>query len=111
MKLLMSMIKKRLCSKRGETLVEAIISILLLTILMTTVTAMIQTSLRMTVRSMDDARHLQESVFNQAVYGEFTESSQGILLLSINDLGIDIQHDIIINDDIEPLISFFPTTD
>jgi len=52
--------KKVLSNSRGESLLEGVISILLLTILVATVTMMIMTSLRVTHRSIDSADTMQD---------------------------------------------------
>jgi len=112
-------IKKRLRSNRGETLVEAIVSILLLAILMTTVTLMIQTSLRLTANSMQDAERVQNDLFNPAVWNTQEGLTPGQISFnyspdssSINaDYGIfiDTKHDIqLFEDEFNDIVAFYP---
>jgi len=117
MKSLIQSIKKTLCKKRGETLVEAIISILLLAILMTTVTVMIQTSLRLTANSMTEAEGIQNLTFNPAILDTFPDLPEGIItfeklntgLSLIQDIiDIEADHNIRIYEDIGHILSFYP---
>jgi len=59
MKSLIGKINKVFWRNRGEILMEAIVSILLLSILLTIIITMIQTSRNITANSMEDARALQ----------------------------------------------------
>jgi len=54
----------KLRSEKGETLIEAIVSILILAILLTTIVAMIGTSRRITANTMIEARGTQDGVMN-----------------------------------------------
>ena len=118
MKSLMFKIKKRLRSNRGETLVEAIISILLLAILMTTVTLMIQTSLRLTANSMQDAERIQNETFNPAIFNNHGDDdlSDGTItfLYSYRPVGAldpiygNAKHDIQIFEDLNNIVSLYP---
>ena len=89
---------------------EAIISILLLAILMTTVTLMIQTSLRMTANSMREAEEIQNLTFNPAILDTHPDLPAGIIIFEMRNDYIDVeaQHDIRIYEDIEHIISFYP---
>jgi len=109
MKSLKDSIKKVLRSNRGETLVEAIVSILLLAILMTTVTAMIQTSLRLTANSMRDAEELQSDTFNLAIAGTHPDFSPGVVAFETKSPAlIKTQHDIDILEDTGDIVFFYP---
>ena len=68
MKFLIGKIKRLLYYKKGETLMEAIVSVLLLSILLVTVTAMIQTSRNVTANSMQRAQEFQEELFNLTTF-------------------------------------------
>ena len=114
--LIRSIINRSLFQKRGETLVEGIISILLLAILMTTVTVMIQTSLRQTANSMEDAELLQNLTFNPAVLDDHPNLPEGIIRFvliidkddAMDDITIEAQHDIRIYENIRSIVSFYP---
>jgi len=114
MKLLTDKIKKLFRLKKGETLVEAIISILLLTMLLVTVTAMIQTSRQITARLMRVADEMQVDFVNNAVSAQgFTENGEIIFRSSIIDSSHigrenDVYHDIRIFDSDRDIISFIP---
>ena len=116
MRSLMYKVKKRLRSKRGETLVEAIVSILLLAILLGTVTAMIQVSLNLTARALDDATRLQDNMFNPAILGSPADFTMGtvvsggtLIFITQNSDLIETKHDIDIYLDVnEDIISFIP---
>jgi len=104
--------------KRGETLVEAIVSILLLTILLTTITVMIQTSFRLTANAMREAEEMQELRFNPAFLNDFDEVDDlqlGKIVFSyINtDEGIEInsEHVIFVYERNADIISFYPDND
>jgi hypothetical protein len=67
MNTLISTIKKTLRSNSGETIIEAIASLLILTILFTTVTSIIQTSLRWTGDALRDAEIMQNYLNDIAI--------------------------------------------
>jgi len=113
--LIRTLIKKLRC-KNGETLVEAIVSILLLAILLATVTAMISTSLRMTANSMRDAVDIQEGLLNRAILGElpdpdlFPDASHQRVTFTIGSTTplISAVHNIDVLDTTENIIAFYP---
>ena len=74
MKLWTDKIKNVLRSKKGETMMEAIVSIIILAILLTTITAMISTSRLITARSMQRAGEVQEDIFNKIAQGNDLDS-------------------------------------
>ena len=122
MKSLIHRISNKLRSKKGETLVEAIISILLLTILLSTITAMISTSRRMTARSMETAREMQNETFNPAASsnpdrfipgGEISFSGEIETSDALITIDIASTHNISIFDDDfnENIIAFSPELD
>ena len=104
-------INNALRSKKGETLVEAIVSILLLTILLGTITAMIHTSLRLTANTMQEADGMQNDVFNPAIFDTQPNLSPGSLSFgTLSTTLIDTQHDIYIFDNTGDMVSFYPDT-
>jgi len=103
-------VNNRLRSKRGETLVEAIISILLLAILLGTVTAMIQVSLTLTARSMEEARELQNNTFNPAIFGIHDDYLPGVVSFEAITTMIESEHDILVFEITEDIVSFIPDT-
>ena len=102
---------------------EAVISILLLVILLTTITAMIQTSRQTTARSMQIAETVQEVTFNDvfntshAGYepGEVTFTSTAIIIRKGDPINA-VSHDAFIFDNPETadmntptnIIAFYP---
>ena len=75
MKLLTDKAKKILNTGKGEALMEAIVSVMLLSILLTTVTTMIMTSRRITANTMVEARRVQEDILNDVFVGDAITSS------------------------------------
>ena len=103
--------KKRLRSKRGETLVEAIVSILLLAILLGTVTAMIQVSLNLTARALEDSTGLQTNTFNPAIFGTHEDFEPGVISFDTVTGLIETEHEIEVFEIAEEIVSFIPITD
>ena len=90
---------------------EAIVSILLLTILLTTITVMIQTSFRLTANAMREAEMMQEEIFNPATLDTHTIFSSGIITFTFTNNDIEAsKHDIHIYRDNynADIISFYP---
>ena len=97
---------------------EAIVSVLLLSILLVTITTMIQTSRNMTANSMQEASELQEEQLNLvSLASEDLDFDAGtISFFYVNapaGVAIDAEHDIQILDttDFDPpsnIVAFFP---
>jgi len=106
----MCKVKKRLHSKSGETLVEAIISILLLAILLGTVTAMIHVSLNLTARALEEATELQNDTFNPAIFGTHDDYEQGEItfVTPATSTNIATNHDIYVFEIADDIVSFIP---
>lgn len=68
-------IKNAMGNKRGETLVESVLSMLLLAILFTSVAAMITTALNMTKTSLASAA-IQQQAVNAALAGDYTTEQE-----------------------------------
>jgi len=66
-------IKTVLCSSKGETLMESIVSLLILVLLLTAIGVMIRTSFLMTARLTDDAREWQEDFANVVILAPLDE--------------------------------------
>jgi len=121
-------IKTKLQSKKGETLIEAIISILLLTIMLTTITAMIGISQRMTANAMIRARNTQDRVINQIILksddlfdpgarivfsddffiNKFINNTEGIIEHDLHIFNADNIDDDEVRNSIADIISFYP---
>ena len=122
MKLLTDNIKKILRTGKGEALMEAIVSIMLLSILLTTITTMIMTSRRITANTMIEARRVQEDILNDVFVGNDIDGSPAgfvdgeVTFWSgyFDTASNIITHQIIIFDDegdpniIPDIVSFFP---
>ena len=101
-------------------LMESIVSILLLTMLMATVHAMIQTSLRMTANSMEDAREIQGD-FNPVLLNQAINIQDDVISISITSadgINISTSHNVRIFDDTdvnnnlsENIVAFYPGGD
>jgi competence protein ComGC len=109
MKLLVGKLIKILNKKRGELLMEAIISVMLLSILLVIVATMIQTSRNMTANSMRDASALQEGELNLLALGTDTRIESGsVISFEIQDLDIYSEHEIRLFEENGINIAFFP---
>ena len=120
MKSLIQRIKKSLCPAKGETLVEAIVSILILAIMMTIIVTMISTSMRLTANSMEEARAIQQGTLNPAFLGDLPAGAD-VTELKITSLSlfdalpdyVPAQHDVLVfdNDAFETnqnVVAFYP---
>jgi len=95
-------IKKIFHSNKGETLMEAIVSIILLTILLTTITAMISISQRMTANAIRQANNTQARAFNAIILKDDDIFNDAIISftpalnsdLTFVDITSDISHSI-----------------
>jgi len=114
MKPLIIRIFKKLRAKSGEMLIEAIVSIMLLTIMLTTITAMIAVSNRMTSNSMIQARTLQDETFNLIALGTHPDFDGALLEFSSEKFDTDdfkIPLNIEFLYDNPGIIAFFPVGD
>jgi Tfp pilus assembly protein PilV len=68
---MMTKIKKLLLSKKGESLIESLVSIIIFSLLIVTITLTIATALRITAQATGDARLAQEAV-NDIIAGRAT---------------------------------------
>ena len=123
MRSLVRRIKYSLSSRKGETLIEAIVSIVILAILLSTITLMISTSRRLTANSMIEAREMQEDVLNPVYLGDYTGTPVAVTIsgtLVSPTTGLDtgvivinnVTHSVIryIDADNPDIIAFYPTT-
>jgi len=106
----MCKVNNKLRSNGGETLVEAIVSILLLAILLGTVTAMIQVSLNLTARALEEAADLQNNTFNPAIFGTHEDIALGAITFDSPSTLVNTQHDIYVFEITEDIVSFNPDT-
>ena len=91
---------------------EAIVSILLLTILLTTITVMIQTSFRLTANAMREAEDMQELTFNPAVFDTHPNLLSGTITFFFTESDIEgSNHEIHIFIDTTDIVSFYPDTE
>ncbi|MCL2086043.1 MAG: hypothetical protein FWH05_00415 [Oscillospiraceae bacterium] len=91
----MTEFKKRIVSKKGELLLETIISILALGIMVLGISHIISISLNITGDALADAKHLQEEVINPVMAWEYTDS--GITVANFRFEGITVSHGVTIN--------------
>lgn len=106
MKRLKDKLKTILTGKKGESLVEGLVSLLVFSVLMMAVTMMINTSLRMTAASTADASAKQES-FNNAVFEQYTTPAAVNLLLQTSGSAIDVSVPVYLSND-GTYVSFSP---
>jgi len=104
MKNLIRDIKGILRSKRGELVLESIVSLLMFSILLAGVSAMLQTSIMMISVSIRNAKELQEQTINKITLSEYEYSSEAVLTLT-HAYG-SASHEIVFND--SDIIAFVP---
>ena len=104
-------IKKMLSSNRGESLVESLVSLAVLTVLLVAIGLIIHTALRMTSISSVEATRTQEQVINPAISTEFGDDETGEITFSFRfGVGtplINVTHDVKIYEE-EGVIAFSP---
>jgi len=111
MKNLVSRIKKALLARKGESLIEAVASMLVLVILMATVSGMIQTSLRITGIALGEAQVMQENTINELVLGHYSISTVGNLEIVFDIAGglfYDLIQEVEYNTAEDGIIAFSP---
>lgn len=106
MKMWIQKTKKIIRSNKGETLVESIVSLLVLSILLFAVTTMIQTALRITSASTQTAKGIQDTL-NIVIRSEYSDSVPDQITFTASGFGISATHDIILNKD-GGIIAFAP---
>jgi hypothetical protein len=113
METLIKKTKSILFQKNGESIMEAVVSMLILSMLLTTIVSIIRFSMVMTGNSISSALHEQE-YFNDLVQDNYENSEQvEIIILSVDgelpDGVINAKHDIEFNTSGD--IAFFPFND
>ena len=99
-------IKRTLRSKNGESIMEAIVSLLVLGILMTTIVAVIRFSMVMTGNSIREATVAQESV-NDMILTSAGEERE--VIISINELDIEVSLITLFYEDTQRrILAFYP---
>jgi len=112
MKLLIGKVKKLLSNKSGEMLMEAIVSILLFSILLVTVTTMIETSRNVTTNSMQEATALQEGRLNfAALASDELNLVEGELSFTSVAAGLHSEHEVRFYDNTDDFVAIFPGAD
>lgn len=76
----MNRICEILKSKRGESLLESIVSILIFTIMMVTVTAIIGTSLNLTANADKKTTEWQQGALNPAILNKSAETTGSVTI-------------------------------
>lgn len=112
MKMWIRRIKKIIRSNKGETLMETIVSLIILSILLLAVTTMIQTALRMTSISIQNAEGTQDNVnfviLSEYTLSEYSDSGElAEITFTVSGMGISASHDIILNKE-GNIIAFTP---
>jgi hypothetical protein len=103
---------KRVNNRKGEMLMEAIVTILIFSILLVTVTTMIQTSRVITANSMQDATAFQEERLNRAVLvSDELNLVSGIISFTSTAAGIYSEHDVRSYDNDDFIVAIFPGAD
>jgi len=98
-------IKRLLISKKGETIVESIVSIFIMTVLLVSVTSMIQIALRTTSSSIKEAKRVQEEIINPLIS---SGGSGNMVTLTFKIPGLpDVTHNVVLSAN-EGIIAFAP---
>jgi uncharacterized protein (UPF0333 family) len=98
MKILIQKIKKILHSNKGETLIESIASLLVLTVLIAAISTMINFSLRITSDATRNARAMQDTV-NEVIWEEPGDSLEiTFTFIDSGGIAISASHDVEFNE-------------
>ena len=111
---LRSSLEKIWKSNRGETVIESIISMIILSILLVSVAMILQTAIKMTERSLEMAESSQEGLANQLILDEYEEEDDDVdFNISAKDATIDIDatHKVTLNIASDDIIAFYPNED
>jgi len=107
-------IKRILCSNKGETIMESIASLLILSILLMAVTMMIQTAQQLTAMSTTTATDVQENTINSAILGDYDGEKNLIITLEnaessvgAYEVNMTASHAVIFTDD-SGVVAFAP---
>jgi len=104
----MTKIKKAIRSKRGESLMEAIVSLLILGILMTTIVSVIRFSMVMTGNSIREATTTQNDMNDIRLENLGASSSLVLLTFTANGYNlIEASHDINFHAE-NNIVAFYP---
>ena len=99
MKRLICKSKKIINSNKGESIIESVTALLVLSILLISITMMIQTSLKMTGSSIQNANETQEKDINPLMVSEYNSSEE--ISITFTAAGIEAGHKVIFNKDNE----------
>jgi len=104
------MVKKSLSSKSGESIIEALVSLLILGMLMATIVSVIRFSMVMTGNTLADATAAQNEI-NNLKFDDYASNSgtfsSGALTLSNSAWNINAAHSIELYSD-NGIIAFYP---
>ena len=94
-------------SKKGESLVESIISIMIFSLLLVTIALTIQTALRISTITSEDANRLQRTA-NELIAGQFDDAVIGtISFTSTGGVTINSSHQVVFAN-VDGLRAFHP---
>ena len=118
LKVIKRILNERLRSKRGESIMEALVSLLILGILMTTIVSIIRFSMVVTGDSVRRATIAQTEI-NRLMFDIYDidpdinpggNEAQGALTFSNSELGVETMHDVVFYTN-EGIIAFRPDSD
>jgi len=107
-------VKKIIRSKSGESIMEALVSLLILGILMTTIVSIIRFSMVMTGSSISEARDMQDrmnAVIHEdyAMFGDVVQSTITITSVGTTPFSINVAQDVdIYSSDEDVIVAFKP---
>ena len=110
MKSLVRKIGRILRSHNGESLMEGIASVLVLTVLIAAVTTIILVSLKITESSIARAEKMQDDVNNPAILANYSAAGETTITFydAAPESGISATHGVLINEAADGLIAFTP---
>ena len=100
-------IKKNITDSKGETLMESIISLLILSVLLVAVATMIQAALGLTNSLTQRANSTQEDTINPVILTDYSNSITNSIIFFAEDGSISAAHDVLVFNE-DGLVGFSP---
>ena len=92
MKTLRIKLKEIFGNNKGESLIESIVSVFVLALLVLTITSIIQVSLRMSNRAIENAETMQVDVFNPLLGDELADDNMFTIIFTNPIFTVDVEH-------------------
>ena len=92
MKTLRTKLKEIFGNNKGESLIESLVSVFVLALLILAITSIIQVSLRMSNRAIENAETMQVDVFNPLLGDELADDDMFTLIFTNPIFTVDVEH-------------------